>query len=406
VIGRPRGGDGEGHRGRRRAAAPRRCAPITSPSPAHVPRVTLDLAGVPRPGCRPRAHPALSPAGPTRNSPRSTSSTAGTCSSRARGRATQPANLQGIWNDTTNPPWASNYTRHQYPDELLAGRGRQPGRVRGAAFRDDRRAGRTGARTARRTTEPGLGASPPIPICGGTRPGGTGRAPALWPTGGRGWPRISGSTTSTRVTGLFLARAYPIMKGAAEFFLDTLVEDPSGRYLVTSPSSRLRTVTIRTARWRLVRPWTARFLRDLFGQVIEAGRSPARTRHSASRCPPPGAGSHPIRIGAGGQLQVARGRDMTAPEPKHRHVSHLYAVYPSAHCLAATTPALTAAVGGRWTSCEATSYGWRRPGVRCGPGCAMASGPTGSSDHAAVPRAHTEHVSTPTRRSRSTQLAG
>ena len=52
----------------------------------------------------------------------------------------------------------------------------------------------------------------------------------------------------------------------------------------------------------------------------------------------------PDRIGADGQLQEwLEDWDMTAPERQHRHVSHLYAVYPSAQLSSGTTPALTAA---------------------------------------------------------------
>ena len=58
----------------------------------------------------------------------------------------------------------------------------------------------------------------------------------MWPTGGAWlathlWEHYLYSGDKA-----FLARAYPVMKGAAEFFVDTLVEDPSGRWLITSPS--------------------------------------------------------------------------------------------------------------------------------------------------------------------------
>ena len=59
----------------------------------------------------------------------------------------------------------------------------------------------------------------------------------MWPTGGAWLTRRA--VGALRVHGrsrLSRARIYPLLKGAAEFFLDTLVEEPTQRWLVTSPS--------------------------------------------------------------------------------------------------------------------------------------------------------------------------
>jgi alpha-L-fucosidase 2 len=88
----------------------------------------------------------------------------------------------------------------------------------------------------------------------------------------------------------------------------------------------------------------SQILRDLFSQVIEAGRilgvdDAFRKTLAATR-----ARLAPDRIGADGQLQEwLEDWDTTAPERQHRHVSHLYAVYPSAQLSSGTTPDLTAA---------------------------------------------------------------
>ena len=166
----------------------------------------------------------------------------------------------------------------------------------------------------------------------------------MWPTGGAWlathlWEHYLYSGDKA-----FLARVYPIMKGAAEFFVDTLVEDPSGRWLITSPSLSPENRHHADGTVAAGPAMDSQILRDLFGQVIEAGRilgiddgvrqavATARSRLA------------PDRIGAGGQLQEwLEDWDMTAPEPTHRHVSHLYAVYPSAQLSSGTTPALTAA---------------------------------------------------------------
>ena len=62
------------------------------------------------------------------------------------------------------------------------------------------------------------------------RPGASGRRAA------RGFANISGTVTISAATRQYLAKVYPVMKGAAQFFLDTLVEEPKHKWLVTCPS--------------------------------------------------------------------------------------------------------------------------------------------------------------------------
>jgi alpha-L-fucosidase 2 len=258
---------------------------------------------------------------------------------------TQPANLQGIWNDSTNPPWASNYTTNintqmnYWPAEAT-----NLAECAEPLFAMIAELAETGARTARthygargwvlhhnsdlwRNTAP----------VDGPRSG-------MWPTGGAWlathlWEHYLYSGDKA-----FLARAYPIMKGAAEFFVDTLVEDPSGRYLVTSPSLSPENRHHADGTVAAGPAMDSQILRDLFSEVIEAGRTLGvddafRKTLAATR-----ARLAPDRIGADGQLQEwLEDWDMTAPERQHRHVSHLYAVYPSAQLSSDTTPDLTAA---------------------------------------------------------------
>jgi alpha-L-fucosidase 2 len=166
----------------------------------------------------------------------------------------------------------------------------------------------------------------------------------MWPTGGAWlathlWEHYLYSGDKA-----FLARVYPIMKGAAEFFVDTLVEDPSGRWLITSPSlspeNRHRpdgTVAAGPA-------MDSQILRDLFDQVLEASRVLGTDEAFRKTLAATRGRLAPDRVGSAGQLQEwLDDWDMTAPEPKHRHVSHLYAVYPSAQLSSGTTPALTEA---------------------------------------------------------------
>ena len=257
----------------------------------------------------------------------------------------QPANLQGLWNDSTNPPWASNYTTNintqmnYWPAEVA-----NLAECAEPLFKMLAEASETGARTARthygargwvlhhnsdlwRNTAP----------VDGPRSG-------MWPTGGAWlathlWEHYLYSGDRA-----FLARAYPIMKGAAEFFIDTLVEDPSGRYLVTNPSLSPENRHHPNGTVAAGPAMDSQILRDLFDQVVEAGRilgtdDGFRRALTATR-----SRLAPDRVGSGGQLQEwLEDWDMSVPEPKHRHVSHLYGVYPSAQLSSGTTPALTAA---------------------------------------------------------------
>jgi alpha-L-fucosidase 2 len=103
----------------------------------------------------------------------------------------------------------------------------------------------------------------------------------------------------------------------------------------------------------------SQILRDLFAQVIEASRilgidDEFRQVAAATR-----ARLAPDRIGRDGRLQEwLDDWDATAPEPQHRHVSHLYGVYPSAQLSSGTTPELTAAARRSLDARGDQSTGW------------------------------------------------
>ena len=258
---------------------------------------------------------------------------------------TQPANLQGIWNDSTNPPWASNYTTNintqmnYWPAEVT-----NLAECAEPLFTMIGELADTGARTAR--THYGAGGwvlHHNSDLWRNTAPV-DGPRSGMWPTGGAWlvthlWEHYLYSGDKA-----FLARAYPIMKGAAEFFLDTLVEDPNGRWLVTSPSLSPENRHHADGTVAAGPAMDSQILRDLFDQVVEAGRILGTDAAFGKQVATARGRLAPDRIGSAGQLQEwLEDWDMTAPEPTHRHVSHLYAVYPSAQLSSGTTPALTAA---------------------------------------------------------------
>jgi alpha-L-fucosidase 2 len=143
----------------------------------------------------------------------------------------------------------------------------------------------------------------------------------------------------------FLAKAYPVLKEAAEFFLDYLVADPQGR-LVTGPSmspeNRYRLPNGNEGILCMGPSMDTQIVNGLFTQTIEAGRllgldPELRARLEAARKRLP-----PTKVGRFGQIQEWA-EDYDEPEPGHRHISQLFALHPDAQITVRGTPALAQA---------------------------------------------------------------
>jgi alpha-L-fucosidase 2 len=264
-------------------------------------------------------------------------------SSRAGG---QPANLQGLWNESLSPPWGSKYTINintemNYWPALSANLAETldplTGMVQDLAV--------TGARTAREMYGAGgFVAHHNTDLWRATAPI-DGPQWGLWPTGGAWlclalWERYEYDRDLT-----YLQTIYPLLKGAAQFFLDTLVEDPTGQWLVTSPS--LSPENSHPFGTSLVMGPTMdqQILRDLFASVGEAARVLDADRELQRRWAKARARLAPMRIGGAGQLQEwLEDWDMQVPEMQHRHVSHLYGLFPGRDIDVRRTPTLAKAV--------------------------------------------------------------
>jgi alpha-L-fucosidase 2 len=258
----------------------------------------------------------------------------------------QPANLQGIWNESMNPPWQSKYTininteMNYWPAEPTnLGECVEPLVAMVMDLTE------TGARTAK--TCYGAGgwvthhntdlwrASAPI----------DGPQWGMWPMGGAWlclhlWDHYDYSRDKE-----YLTKVYPAMKGAAQFFFDTLVEDPNhNKWLVTCPSLSPENSHPFGTSVCAGPTMDMQILRDLFTDCIRAAEilgvdEDFRKQAAATR-----ARLAPNQIGSAGQLQEwPEDWDMKAPEMHHRHVSHLYGLYPSDQIHVRTTPDLAAA---------------------------------------------------------------
>jgi alpha-L-fucosidase 2 len=165
----------------------------------------------------------------------------------------------------------------------------------------------------------------------------------MWPTGGA-W--LSTHLWEHYLYGCdrdFLARAYPVLQGASQFFLDNLVSLEDGT-LVTSPSNSPENSHHAGVSIAQGPAMDNQVLRDLFAQTAAAARLLGQDEAFARELMTARSRLAPDRIGAQGQLQEWRADwDGEAPEPDHRHVSHLYAVHPGAQITPRETPALAKA---------------------------------------------------------------
>jgi alpha-L-fucosidase 2 len=248
----------------------------------------------------------------------------------------QPANLQGLWNESNKPPWDSKYT-----DNINTEMNYWPAEEDNLAectaplFDALKDLAQSGAITAREQYDArGWVVHHNFDLWRGTAPINASNH-GIWQTGGAWlsthlWEHylFGGDKQFLRDT------AYPLMKGAALFFVDTLVKDPQSGLLITGPSNSPEQGGL------VMGPAMDReIVRTLFGEVIAASEilrvdSDLREKLTTMRKQ-----IAPGRIGKYGQLQEWM-EDKDDPNNQHRHVSHLWAVYPGDEITPYGTPEL------------------------------------------------------------------
>jgi alpha-L-fucosidase 2 len=253
----------------------------------------------------------------------------------------QPANLQGLWNESYTPPWGSKYTininteMNYWPAEPLA-----LGECVEPLIRMVEDLAQSGARTAKvNYGARGWVAHHNVDLWRATGPI-DGSMWGLWPTGGAWLCKHLWDRWDYGRDRKLLTRIYPLMRDAGLFFLDTLVEHPDGSGLVTSPSLSPEnphhpgvTISAGPAMDRQI-------LRELFGNIVSASEILGKDAELRQRFASAARRIPADRIGKAGQLQEwMEDWDLDVPEIQHRHVSHLYALYPG-HEIGPETPAL------------------------------------------------------------------
>nr|WP_307728003.1 glycoside hydrolase family 95 protein [Massilia terrae] len=253
----------------------------------------------------------------------------------------QPANLQGRWNEGNNPPWGGKYTininteMNYWPAH--------PANLRECVepvLRMLEDLAVTGAVVARKHYGArGWVTHHNTDLWRATAPI-DGPNFGMWPLGGAWMCKTLWDHYEYHPDEAWLRRIYPLLKGASLFFVDVMVEDPKGRGLVTSPSMSPEHNHHPGAALCAGPAMDRQIIRDLFAWTLQA--------HAVLKDPDAGfaktleatrARLPADRIGALGQLQEWL-EDWDLPHDTHRHVSHLYGVYPSEQINVRDTPDL------------------------------------------------------------------
>lgn len=257
----------------------------------------------------------------------------------------QPATLQGLWNESLRPPWGSKYTININTEmNYWPAHSANLSECVAPLVQMIREIAETGARTARTMYGArGWVAHHNVDLWRATAPI-DGAKYGLWPTGGA-WlcTHLWEHWDYTRDRA-FLASVYPLMAGAARFFLDTLQRDPKSGFLVTNPSLSPENDHGHGSSLSAGPTMDMAILRDLFGQTAQAARILGRDADFVREVEAGRAALAPYKVGRHGQLQEwQEDWDANAGDVHHRHVSHLYGLYPSDQIDPERTPDLAAA---------------------------------------------------------------
>lgn len=257
----------------------------------------------------------------------------------------QPANLQGIWNHRLNPPWDSKYTininaqMNYWPAEKT-----NLSELHEPFLKMVEELAITGKQTARdmygakgwmahHNTDIWRITGPVDDIFWG-----------IW-NGGGGWIRqhlwehylYTGNMD-------FLRRIYPILKGAAEFYMDFLVPYPGQDWLVVNPGTSPENAPQAHEGTSIDAGTTMdnQLVFDVFSTALRAGELFGDDREFLDSLVLLREKLPPMHIGKHAQLQEWL-EDIDDPEDKHRHISHLYGLYPSNQISPFLSPELASA---------------------------------------------------------------
>ena len=260
------------------------------------------------------------------------------------------ANLQGIWNKNTRPSWGSQFTTNinlqmnYWPAEPL-----NLTELTEPLTRQIQNMAANGRATARNFY--GMGgwaAHHNSDIWAQTSPVGHRRGDPKWANWALGSPWLSQHLYEhyrfTQDIGYLRDVAYPLMKGAAEFCRDWLVEKDG--HLVTAPSTSPENVFIDENGNRgtvtIASAMDMEIIWDLLTNLIEASETLGTDKQLRREWAAVRDSLMPLRIKSDGAL-MEWWKDWKDQDPQHRHVSHLFGLHPGRQISPITTPELAEA---------------------------------------------------------------
>ncbi len=272
----------------------------------------------------------------------------------------QPANLQGIWNNKIRPPWDSKYTininaeMNYWPAEKT-----NLSELHEPFLRMVKEMAETGKQTAKDMYGArGWVAHHNTDIWRATGAI-DGAFWGAWPNGG-GW-------TSQHLwehylyngDKKFLASAYPVLRDAALFYVDFLVEHPKNKWLVLNPDMSPENAPKAHEGSSLDAGVTMsnQIVFDVFSTAIRTAQILKKDKAFADTLKAMRARLAPMHVGQHGQLQEWLD-DIDDPNDKHRHISHLYGLFPSNQISPYRTPELYNAAKNTLIQRGDISTGW------------------------------------------------
>jgi alpha-L-fucosidase 2 len=264
-----------------------------------------------------------------------------------------PMNLQGIWNEQVRPPWSSNYTININTEmNYWAAETANLSEFHIPLFGFIKNLSKTGAVTAKTFYgADGWVAHHNSDIWAMSNPvGDFGKGDPVWAnwTMGGAWlaTHLWEHFLFTNDTVFLKNTAYPILKQAAVFCQQFLVKDANGKW-VTAPSTSPENVFINNKGFKgaVLYGGTAdlAMIRELFSNVVDAEAVLKNDVNFSSQLKKMNADLYPYQIGQKGNLQEWY-YDWEDEDPKHRHISHLYGLYPGTSITMKKTPELANAV--------------------------------------------------------------
>jgi alpha-L-fucosidase 2 len=272
----------------------------------------------------------------------------------------QPANLQGIWNNKLYPPWDAKYTininaeMNYWPAEKT-----NLAELHEPFLQMVRELSEAGQGTARAMYDSrGWMAHHNTDIWRSTGAV-DGAFWGAWNNGG-GWTSqhlwehylYSGNKS-------YLASVYPILKGAALFYVDFLVEHPKYHYLVVCPDESPENApkAHQGSSLDAGTTMTNQIVFDVFSSVIRAAGILKKDAAFVDTLRKMRSRLSPMHVGQYGQLQEWLD-DVDNPKDNHRHISHLYGLFPSNQISPYRTPELYSAAKNTLIQRGDVSTGW------------------------------------------------